>query len=251
MCELRDSGTTILFVSHSTQQVRDFCTEAALLHKGRLVSRGDTREVVNHYHSLFQADAVQRRNEPNLDRASGYGRTQGSEQDLETAHLKGNIALNNQGSSLRNDTGDVRIQNVEILDEQGRPVDVVAPESYLTARVHVQYLNTLEDSAVEIVLRNRAGLAVFSTNTTLEQSPVGSRRAGELVIVEFVFQVLLKHGRYNIAAAVTHSESEDSHLNWMDAASDFRVSRPSGRGAVVGLVRLPTRVKVFEPDRMQ
>jgi ABC-2 type transport system ATP-binding protein len=66
MRELRDSGATILFVSHSTQQVRDFCTEAALLHKGRLVSRGDTREVVNHYQSLFQADAVQRRNEPVL-----------------------------------------------------------------------------------------------------------------------------------------------------------------------------------------
>src|SRR3712207_2939 len=40
MRELRDRGTTILFVSHSMRMVRNFCTEAALLHKGRLLHHG-------------------------------------------------------------------------------------------------------------------------------------------------------------------------------------------------------------------
>jgi hypothetical protein len=112
-------------------------------------------------------------------------------------------------------------------------------------------MNALEDSAVEIALRNEVGLDVFSTNTFLEKTPIRKRRTGERVIVDFIFQVPLKHGRYSIAAAVARSESEDLHPNWTGAASVFSVSRPSGGGAFAGLVRLPTQVKVFEPDRMQ
>jgi ABC-2 type transport system ATP-binding protein len=52
MYELRDSGTTILFVSHGMQTIQDFCTEAALLHEGRLLSTGGTTEVINQYHAL-------------------------------------------------------------------------------------------------------------------------------------------------------------------------------------------------------
>jgi ABC-type glutathione transport system ATPase component len=52
MYELRDSGTTILFVSHAMQTIQDFCTEAALLHEGRLMSTGETTEVINHYRAL-------------------------------------------------------------------------------------------------------------------------------------------------------------------------------------------------------
>ena len=40
MYDLRDSGTTILFVSHSMGMVKKFCTDAVLLHKGRLVTSG-------------------------------------------------------------------------------------------------------------------------------------------------------------------------------------------------------------------
>ncbi len=250
MRELRDSGTTILFVSHSTQQVRGFCTEAALLHKGRLVSRGDTSEVVKHYESLLSDTAVQQRNRLNPDQTPAYRLAQDSEDELGTPDVKGGLAPNNKNPSLRHGTGDARIQNVELLDSHGRPVDVVAPESNLTARVHLQYMKAVDDSAVEIILRNEAGLDVFSTNTTLEKAPLGRRRTGERVIVDFIFRVPLKHGRYSIAAAVALSESEDLHLNWTGAASVFTVSRPSDRGAFAGLVRLPTQVKVFEPDRM-
>ena len=53
MRDLRDRGTTILFVSHSTSMVRDFCTEAILLHRGKLLAHGETQEAIDRYHSLL------------------------------------------------------------------------------------------------------------------------------------------------------------------------------------------------------
>lgn len=47
--ELIDSGVTVLFVSHSTEQIEQFCNRAILLVKGKLVASGDVKEVVQKY----------------------------------------------------------------------------------------------------------------------------------------------------------------------------------------------------------
>ena len=102
--------------------------------------------------------------------------------------------------------------------------------------------------ATNIKLRDKVGLFIFSANTTLKKTPVGKRRAGEWVIVDFTFQVPLKHGRYSVAVAVSHLERKDLYLDSLGMVVAFKVSHPPGRNASPGLIRLPTRVEIFEPD---
>src|SRR5918999_1704814 len=61
MYELRDRGTTILFVSHGMKTVEDFCTKAALLHEGRLMTTGETTEVIAEYQALVANLQTQRK----------------------------------------------------------------------------------------------------------------------------------------------------------------------------------------------
>ena len=42
-------GTTLLFVSHSTRQVRELCQKAAWLKKGKLQMFGEVNEVCDSY----------------------------------------------------------------------------------------------------------------------------------------------------------------------------------------------------------
>src|SRR3712207_2414102 len=67
MYELRDSGTTILFVSHSMRMVEDFCTDAVLLHKGRVMATGETSEVIGHYQDLVSSIRTQRKGQRTED----------------------------------------------------------------------------------------------------------------------------------------------------------------------------------------
>jgi ABC-type polysaccharide/polyol phosphate transport system ATPase subunit len=55
--QLRDQGTTILFVSHNAQQVRSFCDRAILLENGQLIDSGEVNDVVDHYERLLQASS--------------------------------------------------------------------------------------------------------------------------------------------------------------------------------------------------
>lgn len=227
MRDLRDSGVTVLFVTHSTNQVQNFCNEAALIHKGKLISRGDTNEVIDNYRELVSREAEKRKNRRGLEVDSAF--------ELATPNFE----------SPRRGTGEARIQAVELLDEGGRPTDVVSPESNLTVRVHAHYAKAVDESAIGIVLSNEDGLDVFSTNTTLEKTPIGSRRADERIVVDFTFPAPLRNGRYSVAVS---QKSKGSDLDRIDVAAVFKVPRPSSRGAIEGLVHLPTQVRLFEPD---
>jgi ABC-2 type transport system ATP-binding protein len=236
MRELRDSGATILFVSHSASQVRNFCTEAVLLHKGQLVSRGESGEVADEYHELVSRAA--RKQKAKLEGLFGEEMFEEAD-DLAGPDLR-------RVSQARNGSGEARVGDVEVLDDAGSPVDVVTPDSNLTVRVPVHYARDVEGSAVSIVVNNEAGLEVFSTSTDLEDVPLGDRRSGERAVVEFHFPVPLKNGRYSVSAAVTRGRN--ASLDHVGVAAVFKVSRPPDRGVFPGLVHLPTRVTVHEAD---
>lgn len=54
MNSLLDEDATVLFVSHSTQQVRNICNKAIWLEKGKLITQGDVDEVCDVYEKFIQ-----------------------------------------------------------------------------------------------------------------------------------------------------------------------------------------------------
>jgi ABC-type polysaccharide/polyol phosphate transport system ATPase subunit len=55
---LKETGTTILFVSHNAEQVRTFCERSVLLEGGQMIDIGPTNEVVDHYQRMLQEVTV-------------------------------------------------------------------------------------------------------------------------------------------------------------------------------------------------
>lgn len=53
MNSLLDEDATVLFVSHSTQQVRNICNKAIWLEKGKLITQGDVDEVCDVYEKFI------------------------------------------------------------------------------------------------------------------------------------------------------------------------------------------------------
>ncbi len=49
-----DKGTTVLFVSHSTQQVLNICNKAIILDHGKLIAQGDAKEICAKYDEMVK-----------------------------------------------------------------------------------------------------------------------------------------------------------------------------------------------------
>lgn len=52
--ELKRNGKSIVFVSHAPDEVARICDQAILLEQGHIIQQGNTRDICNHYHALFQ-----------------------------------------------------------------------------------------------------------------------------------------------------------------------------------------------------
>lgn len=52
----RISGTTIVIVSHSMPMIKEFCTRASWLHKGKIMITGETDDVVKQYWKFIRRD---------------------------------------------------------------------------------------------------------------------------------------------------------------------------------------------------
>lgn len=53
--ELLSGGTTLLFVSHSAEQVKELCQKAVWLDQGEMMAYGDTEEVYNLYQNHYNS----------------------------------------------------------------------------------------------------------------------------------------------------------------------------------------------------
>lgn len=51
-----DKGITVLFVSHSTQQVLNICNKAIILEKGKLIAQGDAKEICEKYNQMVNGN---------------------------------------------------------------------------------------------------------------------------------------------------------------------------------------------------
>ncbi|QWU15813.1 teichoic acid transport system ATP-binding protein [Paenibacillus sophorae] len=59
MKELKRNGTTILFVSHASEQVKRFCNKAVWIKNGKIEALGDSSEVVDLYEDYMRNDTEQ------------------------------------------------------------------------------------------------------------------------------------------------------------------------------------------------
>jgi ABC-2 type transport system ATP-binding protein len=242
MYELRDRGTTILFVSHGMKTVEDFCTKAALIHEGHLMTTGEPPEVIGEYQALVSSLQTQRKK----------GRKGGDGQVPDDVAIpdEEDLALEDEGrvARLRSGTGEAKIRSVEVLDEHLNPVErKVAPDSTVTVRVHLEYLEAVKESELIVTLRNKAGLEVLSASTADDGAPLKEMEKGEQVVVDFTFKVPLQHGVYNVTADARVA-SEDLYLDRANMAKNFRITRPSDRNPYRGVVHLPTEIKVHSPE---
>jgi ABC-2 type transport system ATP-binding protein len=237
MYDLKDSGSTVLFVSHSMGMVKRFCTEAVLLHKGRLVTTGSPEEVVDHYEEMLSKSQEMKNARPSeLDKQLDYEIEHEEEDDASTKD-------DNPGTP--NIVGGAEILGLELLDENGQPADALPSGATLTVRVRLRYDEAMEDSTLGIALRSEgAGLEVFSTDTVLEGVPLGRRDEGEQATVDFKFGMPLGPGTYKVDATLTDPQAEDSCVARTQNGATLEISREGAITPVRGLVRLPARVEI-------
>jgi ABC-type glutathione transport system ATPase component len=116
--ELRNSGKTLLLVSHDLEAVERWCDEVIWLHHGEVRDRGEPRRVIDHYrefleHGEEQELLAQAKAEPTDDRERVGGPPQ---PELKSATQE---AVTDADSAQRWGSREVEITSVRLLNASG------------------------------------------------------------------------------------------------------------------------------------
>ena len=191
---LRRAGTTVLLVSHEEDLLRQLCDEIWWLDRGKLAGRGDPAEVLCAYRSHI------------VRRIRAWGETV-------------SVPL---APRLRRGDGRAEVVKLELLGESGQPTAVLRSGELAVARVTVRFHEAVADPVVGLMIRSRAGMNVYGTNTELEGLKLGPRAAGEVLHLSFAFRCELCGMEYTLTVA-SHDPDGVGH-DWLDDAIAFAVA---------------------------
>lgn len=170
--ELRNSGATIVVVSHALGSVRSICDRVAWLENGVLREVGDSSEVIDGY----LGEVVVDRSGP-------------------------------QTEGARWGSGEGLIDRLELVDANGDKIDRFATGDDIRIRLHYTATEPIEDPVFGIAIHTLDGLHVTGPNTREAGARV-KRLDGTGTVDLRVDACRILPGTYDLSAALTDSTSE-------------------------------------------
>jgi len=230
--ELRSKGVTILFVSHSAGDVKSIGDRTLWLDKGRLRALGATDRVVGQYLAAM------------VDKDSAYLEHAVPENPPAGAVVAPEVVLNIPNIDHRHGDGRAEVLGIAVMDEFGKPVSLLTPDSRITVRISATAKEPLANPNVGFMLRNHLGVDFAGTNTIREGVKIPPMRPGDVYTVDF--HIDLPHlypSAFSFSPAIADGTLIAYKMcDWIDNAITLQMSH--GDGQVYGYVHLPCRIDV-------
>ena len=203
--ELKESGVSILFVTHSTDSVLQYCDRAIMLNEGELLMTGSPKEVVQAYlEMMFDSDVDV--SEPVQLNAGDY--TVDFDPTIDNC-IKQSTYNNNEHR-----WGDSRakICNYQILQNGAVTNGLVMRGDNIRIRMSVLFEQDVKDLIYGITVKTNDGNAVYGTNSRLLGNLPTKQKGGDLVSIEFSLTLNLLAGDYFISLGVAQDHSDKDNI---------------------------------------
>lgn len=170
------AGTTLLFVSHSTETIHSLCSRAMLIEQGRIALDNRPKPVID----LYNARLVEQVSNPS-----------------------GELMVEETGNPGSYATSGTRIDAVLLLVD-GKEVQSFVSESLLVIRIRVVFEKAFSDPHVGFQIKNPRGEAVFMTNTYCMKRCIGAVDPGDILEIDFSFRAAVFEGQYTLTVGVAN-----------------------------------------------
>lgn len=222
--QMREKGTSLLFVSHDIEAVKRICERAIVIENGALVREGEAATVAHWY----------------LARAIGDRLEEGQKiAPVATEGGPGASPGNGEQSAdfpwLRHGDGKAAIVRSEVVGQDGTPAKVFRLDETVTFRFDVRYDIELPSTGLGFYLRDRLGTDVIGVNTFQQFAPVGPVRIGDVVRYEFQLPLRIRPGAYGVSPGAAYNQEDLRFLDWIHNAVVIEIVDPTPKHMVFGI----------------
>jgi lipopolysaccharide transport system ATP-binding protein len=194
---LKDSGVTILFVSHDSSAILRLCNRAILLEHGSTIKEGDPETIVDFYNALI-------------------AQKEGSQIEQ--------VMLNNGKVKTTSGNGKARVKEISLHNAKGEKVEIIGVGDLVELRVCVEVCSSIDSLVLGYSIKDRLGHVMYGTNTWHTKQVIHQPCVGDEYVLIIKFTASLGTGSYSVQTALV---DRDTHLTnnyeWCDLALIFNV----------------------------
>jgi lipopolysaccharide transport system ATP-binding protein len=258
MQQLMQSGCTVIYVSHSRNNIVQICTRAVLLDGGELILDGAPLQVTRYYQALLYASAenytgvrqeiLELNGRQDLQRALSEGIQPGAagtadhftedEEEMRTEPF----LLESFGSrtAVSRKVLDVDIFDARMETLSGDCVNALIMRETYVFSWRVRFNASLEQVQFAATFLDKKGIAlsgmILPGRKTQQTMQVSS---GETYLIKNEFKCLLRPGTYYITATVFHVDPDKGRVPVSEITDLFMFKiAEDGNGPVMGIVDL-------------
>ena len=260
MNQLREKGTTILFVSHSLSTVLSFCDRAVYLWRGEQMAFGPVADVAKQY----QRDCMAEKMVPRHSRVSVDDilaeRIPASDPSVVEAERLASVALGNRhnflaaaGQGAREGSQTVTIESFVLVRDDGTPVESIFPTEEITGCFLLKF-NSNFDGGIHfgITVHDKCGAPLMVIRDSyFEQHVSGS--AGAEYVGTMSFDLPLMAGIYYCKVGVLLYPAFRKYITDQHNFEQAEISDLIEHGAIIQVLsyaRHPIPVPVLNESKL-
>ena len=237
--EFKKEGKTILFVSHSLEDILKNCSRCIVMERGQKIFDGETKEAVDFYKKRIAEDV-----EKKLGNEVNYVK---KEEDKTFKIPKGNnywfkkMEYNKEVEAYGNDKA--TIIDYGVFDENGNIVTTINNDDEYIIKMKVQFNQTIENPIFAFGIKDVRGIDLCGMNTDIQKIKTGKYKKGDIVIISFKQVIPLAPRKYMISFGCS-KYTKDGELEVFSRRYDALFIDIVNKRFTSGLFDLKTKIEI-------
>lgn len=185
--KLKSQETTVIFVSHDMNAIREYCDRAVLIEKSELVVEGTSDEVATAYSKMF----------------------------IQSSKGKEGAKSKNKDNSKRWGNGDLQFNNISLKKKT-----LSGENKELVLETEIRAVNDIDSVTVGFYIKNANGMPIVGTNNQILNIRLRNMSAGDTRKLVWRVPNIFSEGGFDITLAL---EGDASISDWWEDALHFEV----------------------------
>lgn len=264
--DLRKSGTTLLFVSHSASLVAEICNRVLVIDGGELIYSGEPKSALSWYTKLLFASSEDRQRVRDAMVAMISGSV-GNVSDTDGSVLEDNgdpgahISSEEEAddffapslkseSRLEYEQAGARIFAEGVFSEDGRAVNVLLGGRIYEYRYRVEFTHHALNVGFGMMIRSISGFEIGGAVYPGWERYIGSVSAGQEVTVAFRFRCMMNPGVYFLNAGVQGQSESAEGFGYLHRILDAVMVKvmPARSQVATGMIDLDVSAHIEPKD---
>ena len=241
--QFKNSGKTIIFVTHNIADVLKNCNRAIIIENGKKTFDGDVKTGVEKYKKIIVgiSEDEEKIEEIEKDEKNNLEIVNNSEKIDNEKEGKINFIQNPNITEYGNKKAEVI--DYGMFDIKGNSINAFDNGEEVILKSKIRFNEAVKDPIFTMTLKDFSGNDIAGTNTDIEKVMTGNYKKGDIAVVTFKQKIPVSCGKYTLSFSCTKYNLK-GELEVLNRKYDALLIEAITTKNTVGLIRIDSEITI-------